>query len=183
TLLVEDLVLRDYLVQEQQVGRQRIDLIGGESPLIPDRHAAIDEIPYRRRVRRAPWQEWLPPPHWDVLALFLFPHWRPPTPACRAMAGDARLLLKDQCALLGGAAAGRKLISLSIDRDIHAAELFRGRRAPHAIGGRLRGRGAAQKSHTRGLYTREQHNRGQQDRDQPKRAHSSPSRPGRSSKA
>ena len=35
TLLVEDFVLRDHLIDEEQVGRQRIDLIGGESPLIP----------------------------------------------------------------------------------------------------------------------------------------------------
>src|SRR6516225_9141402 len=44
TLFVEDFVLRDHLVQEEQVGRQRINLIGGESPLIPGRHAAFDVI-------------------------------------------------------------------------------------------------------------------------------------------
>src|SRR5262249_12965548 len=44
TLFVEYQVLRDHLIHEEQVGRQRIDLIGGESPLIPERHAAIDEI-------------------------------------------------------------------------------------------------------------------------------------------
>src|SRR5712691_13068866 len=42
TLFVEYLVLRDHLVHEEQVGRQRIDLIGGESPLSPERHTAID---------------------------------------------------------------------------------------------------------------------------------------------
>src|SRR6266850_4887106 len=52
TLFVEDFVLRDHLVQEEQVGRQRIDLIGGESPLIPERHGAMNEIPHRRRKRR-----------------------------------------------------------------------------------------------------------------------------------
>src|SRR3954468_20940690 len=51
TLFVEYLVLRDHLIDEKQVGRQRIDLIGDESPLLPDRHAAIDEIPHDRRKR------------------------------------------------------------------------------------------------------------------------------------
>src|SRR5215469_7948079 len=53
TLFVEYLVLRDHLVQEEQVGRQRIYLIGGETPLCPERHAAMDEIPHRGRKRRA----------------------------------------------------------------------------------------------------------------------------------
>src|SRR5438477_1711698 len=56
TLFVEDFVLRDHLVQEEQVGGQRIYLIGGESPLVPERHAAMDKIPHRRRERRAQWQ-------------------------------------------------------------------------------------------------------------------------------
>src|SRR2546421_535786 len=72
TLLVEDFVLRDHLVQEEQVGRQRIDLIGGESPLIPRRQAAIDVIPHRRRKPRAQWPGALPLPEWDKPALFLF---------------------------------------------------------------------------------------------------------------
>ena len=67
TLFVEYSVLRDHLVQEEQVGRQRIDLIGGESPLIPERHAAIDEIPHRRRKRRAQWQYALPFPDGKIL--------------------------------------------------------------------------------------------------------------------
>src|SRR5438874_5242953 len=57
TLFVEYLVLRDHLVQEKQVGGQRIDLIGGESPLTPERHAAMDEIPHDRRKWRAQRQD------------------------------------------------------------------------------------------------------------------------------
>src|SRR5579883_1531531 len=53
TLFVEDRVLRDHLVQEEQVGRQRVDLIGGKRPLSPERHAAVDVIPHGRRKRRA----------------------------------------------------------------------------------------------------------------------------------
>src|SRR6266853_829225 len=53
TLFVEHQVLRDHLIEEEQVGRQRIDLIGRQSPLQPDWHAAIDEIPHDRRMRRA----------------------------------------------------------------------------------------------------------------------------------
>src|SRR5258706_83254 len=56
TLSVEDFVLRDHLVHEKQIGRQRIDLIGRESPLPPERHAAMDIIPHRRRIRRGQWQ-------------------------------------------------------------------------------------------------------------------------------
>src|SRR5215467_558819 len=108
TLFVEYLVLRDHLVQEEQVGRQRIDLIGSESPLIPERHAAIDEIPHRRRKRRAQWQDALPFPDGNILAFFRLQRGRQPPYARCAMAGDARLLLIDLCALLGCAAAGRE---------------------------------------------------------------------------
>src|SRR5438874_54844 len=48
TLFVEYLVLRDHLVQDEQVGGERVYLIGGESPLTPERHAAMDEIPHDR---------------------------------------------------------------------------------------------------------------------------------------
>src|SRR6516165_523445 len=172
TLFVEDFVLRDHLVQEEQVGRQRIDLIGGESPLIPGRHAAIDVIPHRRRKRRAQWQDALPLPDGNILAFFRFQrgcaYRRRPPEARWAMAGDAPLLLKDLCALLGGAAAGRELLSRRTDRDIHAAYFFCGRSASYAICGRLRERGAPQQ---------------QQNRDKPKRAHWSRSRPWRSSRA
>src|SRR3982074_202323 len=41
TLFVEHQVFRDHLIEEEQVGRQRIDLIGSQSPLQPDWHAAI----------------------------------------------------------------------------------------------------------------------------------------------
>src|ERR1700733_8587640 len=51
-ILVEGLVLRDYLVDGEQVSRQRIYLIGGKSPLIPERHAAMDEIPHDNCIRR-----------------------------------------------------------------------------------------------------------------------------------
>src|ERR1700733_16016233 len=51
-ILVEDLVLRDYLVDGEQVGRQRIYLIGGKGPLIPERHGAMDEIPHDHCIRR-----------------------------------------------------------------------------------------------------------------------------------
>src|SRR5262245_48226040 len=174
TLFVEYRVLRDHLVHEEQIGRQCIDLIGGESPLIPERHAAIDVIPHRRRKRRAQWQDALPLPDGNTLAFLRLQSRRQPASyASCTMAGDARLLLKDQCALLGGAAARRELLSRSTDRDIHAAEFFRGRSASYAIGRRLRERGAPQ----------EPHNRGQQNRDKPKRAHWSRSRPWRSSTA
>src|ERR1700720_3568913 len=42
TLFVEYFVLRDHLVQEEQVGRHRIYFIGGQTPLIPERHAPMD---------------------------------------------------------------------------------------------------------------------------------------------
>src|SRR5262249_13184002 len=157
-----------HLVQEEQVGRQRIDLIGGESPLIPDKHAAIDVIPHRRRKRRAQWQEGLPFPEGENPALFCFQLAGPPPPAPSALAGGGPPLLKDLCALLGGAAAGRELLSRRTDRDIHAADFFCGRSASYAICGRLRERGAPQE---------------QQNRDKPKRAHWSRSRPWRSSRA
>src|SRR5262245_6129080 len=172
TLFVEYHVLRDHLVHEEQIGRQRIDLIGGESPLTPERHAAIDVIPHRRRKRRAQWQDALPLPDGNILAFFRLQRRRQPAPYARwAMAGDACLLLKEQCALLGGAAAGRELLSRSTNRDIHAADFFCGRSASHAICGRLRERRAPE-------YNREHHNR-----DKPKRAHWSRSRPWRSSTA
>ena len=53
TLGVHYLVLGDDTVQVKQIGRQRVDLIGGEASLLIERHAAIDVIPNRRPVRRA----------------------------------------------------------------------------------------------------------------------------------
>src|SRR5438067_10322434 len=66
TVFVEDFVIRDHPVEEKQVGRQRIDLIGGEAPLIPDRHGATDVIPRHRRIRRGPWQYALRFPEGDI---------------------------------------------------------------------------------------------------------------------
>src|SRR6266404_1096815 len=138
TLFVEDLVLRDHLVHEEQVGRQRIDLIGGESPLIPERHGAMDVIPHCRRKGRAQWQYALPFPDGDILALFRLQRGRRPAPYARfAMAGDAALPLKKRCALLGGAVARRELLSRRTDRDIQGPELFCGCSASHAICRRL----------------------------------------------
>src|SRR5882724_920586 len=57
TLFVEYQVFRDHLFEEEQVGRQRKGLIGSQSLLQPDWHAAIDEIPHRRRIPRAQWQD------------------------------------------------------------------------------------------------------------------------------
>src|SRR6516162_1113686 len=175
TLFVEYFVLRDHLVQEEQVGRQRIYLIGAESPLIPERHGAMNEIPHRRRQRRVQWQYALkkgyalPLPDGNILACFRFQRGRKPPYARCAMTADAPLLLKKFCALLGGAAARREFLSRRTDRDIQGADFFCGRSAPHAICGRgLRERGAPQ----------EQHNH-----DKPKRAHWSHSRPWRSSTA
>src|SRR4029453_16269182 len=168
TLFVEYLVLRDHLIDEEQVGRQRIDLIGRQSPLQPEWHATIDEIPHRRRKRRAQWQDALPLPDGNIGAFFRYQRGRHSPYALRAMAGDARLLRVDPCAFLDGAAAGRELLSRRTDRDIHAADFFCGRSASYAICGRLRERGAPQE---------------QQNRDKPKRAHWSRSRPWRSSRA
>src|SRR5712672_4162950 len=166
TLFVEDFVLRDHLVQEEQVGRQRIYLIGGESPLTPERHAAPDEIPHRRRKRRAQWQYALPFPDGNILAFFRFQRGRQLPYARFAMADEAPLLLKDLCALLGGAAARREFLSRRTDRDVHAADFFCGRSTSDAIGGRLRERGAPQA-----------------DQEKPKRAHWSHSHPCRSATA
>src|SRR5262249_18329675 len=125
TLFVEYFVLRNHLVQEKQVGRHRVYLIGGESPLSQDRHAAIDEIPHYGRKRRAQWQYALPFPDGKISAFFRFQRGgasRRPPYSRFAMAGDAPLLLIDLQALLGGAAARRELLSLRTDRDIHGAE-------------------------------------------------------------
>src|SRR5215471_7817667 len=69
-LFVEYLVLRDHLVEEEQVSRQRIHLIGSQSPLQAEWHAAPDEIPYYRRIRRAQWQDALLAPEWNIRAFF-----------------------------------------------------------------------------------------------------------------
>src|SRR5205823_1424982 len=169
TLLVEYLVLRDHLVLEEQEGRQRIYLIGGESPLTPERHAAIDVVPHRRCKRGAQRQYALPFPDGNILACFRFQRGRRPPYELCAMADAAPLLLKDLGALLGGAAARREFLSRRTDRDIQGADFCCGRSASHAIWGRrLRERGAPQ----------EQHNR-----DKPKRVHWSRSRPWRFSTA
>ena len=52
TLRVHHLVFLDDAVLEQQEGSERVNFIGRERPLLPQRHAAIDVIPYRRREGR-----------------------------------------------------------------------------------------------------------------------------------
>src|SRR6516162_286191 len=93
TLFVEYFVLRDHLVQEEQVGRQRIDLIGAESPLISEGHGAMNKIPHRRRKRRVQGQyalEYaLPSRDGNILACFRFQRGRRPPYARFAMAADA----------------------------------------------------------------------------------------------
>src|SRR3954468_14993881 len=114
TLFVEYLVLRNDLVEEEQVGRQRVDLIGLQSPLQPERHAAIDEVPYCRRIRRAQWQDAVLFP--DIICgFFRYQRGRQSPYAPCAMARDARLLRVDLCPILGGAAAGRELLSRRTD--------------------------------------------------------------------
>ena len=51
TLGVHDLVFLDDVVLVQQEGGEGVHLIGAQRPFFPQRHAAIDVIPYRRRER------------------------------------------------------------------------------------------------------------------------------------
>src|SRR5215204_7434095 len=88
TVLVYYLVLRNHVIEEEQVGRQRVDLIGSQSPLQPEWHAAIDVIPHRRRIRRAQWQDALLFPDGNIRALFRLQRWRQPPYTRCAMAGD-----------------------------------------------------------------------------------------------
>src|SRR5258708_9518118 len=67
TLFVEDFVLRDHLVHEEQVGRQRIDLIGGEGPPLPPRHAAMGGNSPRRTPPCAQSRDAPPLPPLDAL--------------------------------------------------------------------------------------------------------------------
>ena len=53
TLGVEYCVLRDDIVDKEQIGRQRVDLISGERPLSIEGHATIDVVPHHRGVWRA----------------------------------------------------------------------------------------------------------------------------------
>jgi len=52
TLGVHDLVLPDDAVLEEEIGSQRVHLIGLECAFFGEWHGAIDVIPNRRRVRR-----------------------------------------------------------------------------------------------------------------------------------
>src|SRR5215831_21406092 len=52
TLGVEGLVFRDDAVFEEQIRRQGVYLVGFQRSFFSERHAAIDVIPYRRRVWR-----------------------------------------------------------------------------------------------------------------------------------
>jgi hypothetical protein len=69
---VEDLVFLDDVVDEQQVRRQRVDLVGGQRALSVERHRAIDVIPHRRRVRRAQRQDSSTCPDVGVRGALLF---------------------------------------------------------------------------------------------------------------
>src|SRR5215468_373569 len=175
TLFVEDRVLRDHLVHEQQVGRQRVYLIGLEGSLSPERHAAIDVIPHGRRKRRAQRQDALPSPDGKIRTGLRFQGRPETTYSLLAMADDTALECKDLLAFLGGATAGREFLPRLTDVDIPGANFFCGRNAPQAIGWlRLRQcwadqEGAAQEQQSRGKLKRQDH--------------WSPSRPWRSSTA
>src|ERR1041385_9288632 len=57
TLGVQCLVVRDDIVDGEQIRRQLVDLIGRERPLSVEGHPTIDVIPDRRRERRAKRQD------------------------------------------------------------------------------------------------------------------------------
>ena len=52
TLGVHDIVLLNHAVLEEEERGQRVDLIGLERALFPERHAAVDVVPHHRRERR-----------------------------------------------------------------------------------------------------------------------------------
>src|SRR5204862_8022524 len=106
-----------------------------QSPLEPKWHTAAAEIPHHGRIRRAQWQDALLFPDGNIRALFRLHRGRQSAKALCAVAGDAALLQVELCPCLGGAGAGREFLSGSTDRDVHAAELFGGRRASYAVGG------------------------------------------------
>ncbi len=89
-------------------------------------------------------------PGGNILAFFRLQRGREPASHARfAVATDAPLLLKDRCALLGGAMALGEFLSRGTDRDIQSADFFRGWRASHAICGRLGESGAPQEQRNR----------------------------------
>src|SRR5499427_211939 len=99
-------------------------------------------------------------PERNIRAFFRLQNRRQPPYATSAMAADAALLHVNLRAFLGGAATGRELVPRGTDRDIHAAELFRGRRASYAVRRRLRDRRAPREAPQQ-----------QRNRDDPRRGH------------
>jgi len=110
TLGVDHIVLRDEIIQVEQIGRQRVDLIGGEGALCIERHAAIDEVPDPRRVRRAD-RQYSP----VFPGVGIWPRFEFDQPGSQAVcprppvAYRAQFLLIHQLAFRGGAAPRRQL--------------------------------------------------------------------------
>src|SRR5204862_5393554 len=74
TLFVEYLIFRNHLVDEEQIGRQRVHLIGSQSPLQPEWHAAIDDILHYRRMRSVLRKDALIFIEWNIRACFRLYH-------------------------------------------------------------------------------------------------------------
>src|SRR5258705_3225403 len=135
-LVVEYLVLRDHLIDAEEKGRQRVDLVGSQRPLSTERHGPIDVIPHRRRKRCADRQELPPFPRVDTWSVLRFQLGSPASGTVRPMACRAPLAHKELRAFLGRAAARREFRSVRPDGDIQRAELLCGRRASDTISGR-----------------------------------------------
>src|SRR5882757_5923234 len=80
TFFVEYCVLRNHLVLEEQEGRQRIYLIGGESPLSSQRHAAIDCNPTPSLQTGRAVAVCAPVSRWEHRGLFSISTWAPAHP-------------------------------------------------------------------------------------------------------
>jgi hypothetical protein len=134
---VEDLVFLDDIVDEQQVRRQRVDLIGGQRSLSVERHPAIDVVPHRRRVRRAQRQDSSACPDISVRGRFAF--------QIRSLAVDgvapwhpAQPFERYSCAPSLTVPFPRRSSSPVGPMEIsHALDFLRGRRASNAERARL----------------------------------------------
>ena len=142
TLGVEHLALRDDVVEIQQIGCQRVDLIGRERPLLIEGNTTIDVVPDPRGVWCANREDPAVVPRVSAQLRFAFdqPGSAAPDPVC-SVARRAPSAAIDELAFLRGAPPRRELLARRTDGDIPGTDFLFGRSPSDTIRRRLcRGR-------------------------------------------
>jgi hypothetical protein len=137
TLGVEDHVLRDDIVDGEQIRGQGVDLVRRERPLSIEWHAPIDVVPDHRGVWRTNRED--PPEAPRVVWLDVTLDQPGPAAPARIRSVASRALSPvDELAFLRGTPPRRELLPSGTDGDVPGTDVFVGRGGPNTVSGSLR---------------------------------------------